>query len=351
MRVASCGCEPLGLHWRLLIGIILLGTTPHGLLAKDDQPQGLPPHVEHVLRWLPEDTETLIVARSVILPVLVPDRTYTWQDVGTWLAFGEWDLVGGGKLSKPLQGRKMACVIHGAKNFESVSSFGSLRSESCSIIVFEADLGDAAREWTEGLRKEAKAVRTLVGREVFVFPSTTEMEPWVKETMWQGTYFVLLNPNTLLCASSDRFLESLLRRIDDVPGARALPGDLPEWKYVDFDAPVWMLRHLPKVGRRIHTVGATATFQRDGFRVVYVPKIGSDQNLEWIKGNWEDCLPKQGPDDQKSRDRLRIGRPSDGTVVVSCGGRLNPEDPLPEQFGLCLRLYWLQGQALIAPDK
>ncbi len=350
VRIAPRQCKPPGLPVRLLFGLALLGSAPRLSLAADDPPKGLPPRVERLLRWLPEDTETLIVARSVTLPAPDPDGAYTWQDFGAGFAIQDLDLVGDGKLSKPLQGRKMDCVIHGAKNFESVSSFGSLRSESCAIIVFEADLGDAAREWTEGLRKGAKAVRTLVGREVFVFPSTTEMEPWVKETTWQGTYFVLLNTNTLLCASSDRYLESVLRRIDDVPGTRALPDDLPEWKQVDFDAPVWMLRHLPQVGRRIHTVGATAAFLRDGFRVVYVPKMGSDQDLESIKGHWEECLPKQGLDDQELRDRLRIERRSDGTVVVSCGGKLDPEEALAENFGFSLRLYWLQGQALVEPS-
>jgi hypothetical protein len=88
---------------------------------------------------------------------------------------------------KPLRGRKVEeCVAHGARNFESVSSFGSLRSESCTIIVIESDLGGAAGEWTDGLRWEAKTTRTMVGREVFVYHSPTVMEPWEHETRWQG---------------------------------------------------------------------------------------------------------------------------------------------------------------------
>ena len=105
-------------------------------------------------------------------------------------------------------------------------------------------------------------MRTLVGREVFVFPSTTVMESGFIQTKWQGTYYVLLKPNTVLCASSDRYLESVLRRVDEAPQARALPDNLPEWKQVNFDAPAWMLRHVPKAQEKVHAVGATASFLR-----------------------------------------------------------------------------------------
>jgi hypothetical protein len=341
--------KPPGLPLRLLLSVSFLGSIPHLSLASDDRPKALPPHVERVLRWLPEDTETLIVARSVTLLHPGPDVAYTWEDFGAYLATCNLDLVADGKLSKPLLSRKMEYVVHGARNFDSVSSFGSLRSESCAIVVFEADLGDAGKEWTESLRKAAKSVRTLVGREVFVFPSTTVMEGGFKETPWQGTYFVLLKPNTLLCASSDRYLESVLRRMDDTPGTRALPDNLPEWKHIDFDSSVWMLRHLPKSDQKTHTEGMTATYSRQGFRVVYAPKIGSDQNLKWIEGSWAQWLTMEGLDEQKSRERLKVERQFDRSVVVTWGEKLSTEKGPAENLGLGFQLYWLQGQALVVP--
>ena len=80
-------------------------------------------------------------------------------------------------------------------------------------------------------------------------------------TRWQGTYFVLLKANTLLCASSDRYLKSVLRRADEVPASRTLPDDLPEWKQVDFDAPMWMLRHIPEAAGKTR---ASASRSRSG---------------------------------------------------------------------------------------
>jgi len=318
---------------------------PHSLAAKDDQTQSLPPRVARVLQWLPEDTETLIVARSVTLPERDPDgpQQVQWQNIGVGLATGDLALVDGGKHSKPLRGRKIECIVSGARNFDGVSNFSSLRCESCAIIVFETDLGDAAGEWTEGLRKAAKAVRTLVGSEVFVFPSTTVMDRWAKETEWQGTYLVLLKPNTVLCASSDRYLESVLQRVNKTPETRALPDNLPEWKQVDLDASVWMLRHTPKVGERAHIVGSTTTFLTNGFRVVYIPRTGSELNIRKIREEW---LPKNLFDSQMMRDQIKTVRQPDGTVVLSCAREFR-DDTL--WFGW--QLYRLQAFELFLADE
>jgi hypothetical protein len=171
----------------------------------------------------------------------------------------------------------------------------------------------------------------LVGREVFVFPSVTAMEPWVKPAPWQGTYLVLLKPNTVLCATSDRYLETVLRRVDQAPEVRALADSLPEWKHVDFDAPAWMLRHVPRGGNGSHPIGATGAFTRDRFRLVYVPRSGSDIDLGPLKEEWYRGL------DPSRRDLLNIVRQPDGTVVLACDARLG-EDTL--WFGM--QLYRLQ---------
>ncbi len=214
---------------------------------------------------------------------------------------------------KPLRGRKIECVVHGARNFESVSKFGSLRSEGCTIVVFEADLGDAAREWTESLRQGAESVRTLVGREVFVYPSATVTDHWARKTRWQGAYYVLLKPNTLLCASSDRYLETVLRRVDEAPVGRALPDNLPEWSHVDLDAPAWMLRHVPNAGEKARTVGLTAAFTSRGFRVVYLPRNGSHVDIKQVENRWSfgDVVVSRDPLDpfHVARTARRHGRP------------------------------------------
>ena len=439
MRFFTVRSKTSELLWALFLGLSLLCLSPRADCAQADQTKGLAPHVASVLRWLPEDTQTLIVARSVTVPN--PVEAAEWQDYGVNLAcqglaldrqnqFRNFDLRlipalkdvseiptgrkgliivaavrnilhfrifdGDGKLLvdtnekrlpeqarqigdlrkqiaglwpphmpkaiynqsviwavtslvdqaqvNPLRGRKIDCIVHGARNFEGVSSLGSLRSESCAIIVFDTDLGNAAREWTESLRKGAKAVRNLVGREVFVFPSSTSMEPWEKETAWQGTFLTLLEPNTVLCATSDRYLESVLRRVDGAPQARALPDNLPEWKQVDFDASVWMLRHVPKAGERANIIGSTTRFTKEDFRVVYLPKIGYDVNITTLQREW---LPEGIFNTPKLRDQIEIVRQPDGTVVLSCGVK-----PGEDTFWFSwFQLYRLQAFELFLDDR
>ena len=421
----------------LLPGLAFLCMSVPGSLAGADQTTGLPPRIASVLWWLPDDTETLIVARSGSVPS--PIEAVDWRDYGAILAFqgltldrqkqfSEYDVrlipaakdvrdiptgLKGliivatvdnvlhfrifdreGKLVvetnekslpeqarqidelrkqlefwrhrpeaidkgsvicavtsivdqaqlKPLRGRKVEYIVHGARNFEGVSSFGSLRSESCTIIVFESDLGEAATEWTEGLRRGAKSIRSMIGREVFVYPSPTLMEPWGHETRWQGAYFVVLKPNMLLGASSDRYLESVLRRVDEAPGDRALPDNLPEWRHVDFEAPVWMLRHVPKVGGRANIIGSTTAFTSESFRVVYIPKPGSDVNMKPLEREW---LPQSLFNTPRLGDQLSMARRPDGTVVLSCGGKPG-EDTL---WFTVFQLYRLQAFELFLDDR
>lgn len=152
------------------------------------------------------------------------------------------------------------------------------------------------------------------------------MEPWVKPTQWQGTYLVLLNSRTVLCATSDRFLESVLRRVDVAPEARALPESMPEWKQVDFNAPAWMIRHIPKVDEKAHAVGATAAFRRDGFRIVYIPKTGTVLDGKKIEAQW-----------LLLRNRIKTERRTDGTIVLS-----SDEKPGEDTMWFIWQLYRLQ---------
>jgi hypothetical protein len=288
----------------------------------------LSPLAARLLRWLPEDTETLIMARSVTLPERPPKKPEdaNWLDFGVGLATNELDLVDHGRAAERLRGRKIECVVNGARNFRAVGTPGALCSESCAVIVFEKGLGNAAREFTESLRKRATAVRNSVGREVFVFPPLT--------TRCQEIYLVLLRPDTVLCASGHRYLESVLRRADEVPASRALPDDLPEWKQVDLEAPVWMLRSIPEDAGKTRAVGVTAAFTRDAFRVTYIPRIGSDLNIEDISKQWLLDSLFQTP---AARDKLKIVRQPEGTVVVSSGAR--PDD---ETMWFAWQLHFLQ---------
>jgi hypothetical protein len=126
----------------------------------------------------------------------------------------------------------------------------------------------------------------------------------------------------------------VLRRADEVPASRALSDDLPEWKRVDFEAPVWMLRHIPEAAGKTRAVGVTAAITRDGFRVTYIPRVGSDFNIQDISKQWLLDSLFQTP---AARDKLKIVRQPEGTVIVSSGAR--PDD---ETVWFAWQLYFLQ---------
>ncbi len=331
MRAARPRCRSIDLLWGLLLGLALVCIGPPTPLTAADEAKGLSPRVARVLRWLLEDTETLIVARSVTLPERPPDKLQdaNWLDFGVGLAIGDLNLVDDGKAAERLRGREIECIVNGAGHFQAFGTPGDLCSENCAIIVFEKGLGDAAREWTEALRKRASAIHTSVGREVFVFPP--------RAAPCQAIDLVPLAPDTVLCATGHRYLESVLRRADEVPASRALPDDLPEWQRVDFEAPIWMLRHVPEDAGKSRAVEVTAAITWGGFRVTYIPSVGSNFNGQDISKEWLPAGLFQTP---AARDKLKIVRQPEGLVVLSCGAR--PDD---ETIWFAWQLSWLHAYA------
>jgi hypothetical protein len=224
------------------------------------------------------------------------------------------------------------------------SKFGEFYAEGCSIIVFDRDLGQAAVDWTNALRKEAKEIRKIAGREVLCFRSK-EIKAW----KGPGIYFVKLAPDTILCATHDEFLQQLLERIDTPPHrgtpARAFPDGLPEWTAIDRSAPVCMIRHIPATNwdRLIH--GVTWTWANDQARVVFLP-VGSSAKkvLEETRRRWEarmDNADTSGSGLSESLKRVvhcELGK--DGRVTVSFKTDVQMDGPVG--FWLFLNLYNLQ---------
>ena len=100
--------------------------SPPTPLTAADQPKGLSPRVARLLRWLPEDTETLIVARSVTWPE--PPRKpqdANWLDFGVGLAIGDLYRGDQGKAAERLRGRKIECVVNGARHFQAFDPPGA----------------------------------------------------------------------------------------------------------------------------------------------------------------------------------------------------------------------------------
>ena len=279
--------------------------------AADEVPAPLPEAVSHFLRWLPVDTETIIVARSFV--TLVPDQNAKpdWEQVRNISLIPE-DLSTS-PATLLFRGRRIKLAVKGGRSFESVSAFGSLRFAGCSIIEFEDPwLG---KDLLDSLKKNAKSVRRIGDRDAFVFPDQTVMESFHKLKEWQGLFITVLSPSIVLCATSDAYLRELLERIaEDQPLKRALPAELPEWKYVDPQAPCWAIRNIPGNTRGRQVIGLVWALKprgREVFEVTYLSPHDADAT-KLVHGLWQPATIAVHPTIQ-SKD--------DGTTVVTIDTR------------------------------
>ncbi len=290
----------------------------------------LTPQLAGVLGWFPADTETLHVAQSFQIPAVEDDPSST-PPVGDFryasqlfVLDGLWGLERG-KYQKPLVGRKVVAALCGSRYYDLVSKFGSLRSEGCSVLMFNQDLDDGGKDWTGLLRAGARQINRINGHEVFVFPSTVVMEGRFKLKPWQGTFLVLLTPKIVLCATSDTYLEEVLNRLDSAPKDRALPDSLPEWQHVDIKAPGWMLRHVPEKLSRRTLVGVTITMTERSCRIVYLPVGKSELDPQtYVRNRWFGKDPIIGVPTP-----YQFSRTKDGSIVVEVESKdVAPNGPL-----------------------
>jgi hypothetical protein len=316
------------------------------LRAEEPEQPSLSPVIRRALAWLPEDTETVIAAQSFTITVpdpnaaeLPPERSKEAFNAAIPIvalgALAEEEMA---KYLKPLVARKVVLALRGARNYEWVTaSLPAYRMEGCLIMIFEKDLGEAGKAWEKMLRAGADEVRRMAGRDVFVHPPTKAMRP-ARPWNWPGklgVYLTMLNADTILCATSDKYLEEVLERIDMPPTRRALPDTLPEWKHVNSMAPVWILRHNSDPGERARVIeGVTWTLANDRFQAVYVPVAGEEAKaVAAVRGRWQN---------EALAVRPTIERQKDDTVVVSSTTENLASDVL---FMYALNVYWLEADS------
>lgn len=301
---------------RLIYSLVLLAPSGSILWADDTPLKGPPADVERLVKWLPENTETLVVTRSTVLTKPDPMWLKQWSDVGRIGVTDSLSLAERGPLASIL-GHRVELAVRGARNFDGVTSFGGLRSEGCAIFILATDLDAGGQALAKNLRKQADSIRSVTGRDVYVFPSAISKEPWTKPTAWEGAFFVVLDPKTLLYATSDRYLAEVLGRIDHPSDHRALPDGLPEWKHVNFTAPSWIVRHYPREDPITHAIGMTAAGDEDQLQVIYIPRAGTEAAPDQIRHQWtfgQDLTSER-------RATFRIERRMDGTAVFATTGK------------------------------
>ena len=318
-------------------------------LADDASPSGLSASARRALSWLPEDTESIVTGQSfTISPEMLNQALASEGPFAEVMATRGLGVLTDldAKCLQPIVNRKIELALRGNRNFDWVSgSLPTHRSESCSIVVFEKDLGDAEKQMVDLLRAEAEKVRKIAGRDVFVFPASRQMR---RDRAWTwrgnlGIFIVLLKSDTLLCATSDSYLEDVLKRLDSKAVRAAIPENLTVWKQIDARAPAWMVwspwATVKKFGGEPLIDGITWTVTEAELRTVYLSgKNEAEQFEQRARHIWNNILKAQP----------KFERSKDGAIVVSARTKdLGPIDT----FSFAFWLYQLEAANVGSDDK
>jgi hypothetical protein len=213
--------------------------------------------LQAVLSWLPEDTETISVARGpFVLNSKIArssadvdeneNRVVSDRELGEPFETLPLSLFGfkEGLLFPHLKGKRISLAIEGARHFRPPSGLGEMPYEGCAIALFVDDLNTDMASFVKDNRKSILKVEQIEGQVVAVFQEKLENDTW--------TAFVASpNKHILAVATNRDYLREILARLQGKQGNRALPNDLPEWKYVNTDLQFWGLRHFDRTQAKL----------------------------------------------------------------------------------------------------
>jgi hypothetical protein len=266
-------------------------SNPAGMGVKVDV---APESVEVAISWLPADTETIVVSRGPFgLTTNAPVRETKDNPISDKelmsdfedLSLGQF-LFKDGLLAKRLEKKTVNFAVEGSRHFRPPADLGEMRYEGCSIILFTDDLGDEIGSFAKDARRSALNVEGIANHQVFVFQEKLERDTWT-------TFAAFPNDHMVLLATDRNYLVEVLARMGGKIGPRALPDDLPEWKYVNTHARSWGLRHYdnsqsqldptsPQGGRK------SANFpdeQAIGLAFVFDPQSGRLARVTYLSRN------------------------------------------------------------------
>lgn len=223
-----------------LLSLCLLGLRQTAAVA--EEAKDAQPGVEAILKWLPEDTETLVVTSGTFkVPEMTEEGKGRMVPLAESLeAFACHPFGISPEGGKKLAGREVTLAVEGARKFSHPKSLGMWHYEGCHILILKEDLDDS---WSKALAAGDAKVEKISGQDVYCFEIKQGIPP---EDPWTY-YFAQPKPNVLLGATNKDYLTETLRRMEkgrmEDGGKRALPDDLPEWKQVDRTARFWAIRH------------------------------------------------------------------------------------------------------------
>jgi hypothetical protein len=189
-------------------------------------------------------------------------------------------------LAKRLDGKRISLALEGSRHFRAPANLGEMPYEGRAIVVFSDTLDHEISSFAKQARNVALKVEQIEGEEVSVFQEKLESDTWT-------TFVAFPDEHVILVATDRSYLREVLARLHRNNGQRALPNELPEWKYVNTSARFWGLRHYdrsqtqadpssPFGGRK------SANFpdeQAIGLTFVFDPRDGKSATITYLSGD------------------------------------------------------------------
>jgi len=230
---------------RLTIALSLALVCLCGQISAFAAPQAT--DLEHVLSWLPVDTETVFVSNG---PFSVP-ATFHESERGTdnvreqevdrllqRLPMALFD-IREGLLLQQLKGLQVQIAVEGSRHARSPNGLGMQPYEGAAIVVFAPRSQINPHAVLQELERVSNRSEEIEGVHVLVFQQKMEGDLWT-------TYAAFPGKNVAVVASNRDYLRTVLTRRKNGAEKRALPDSLPEWRAIDRNAPYFGIRHYDR---------------------------------------------------------------------------------------------------------
>ena len=203
---------------------------------------------DDLLSWLPPDTETVVATRGPFVIRFPFDEenssslTQSASEEAVKVQFADLPLevFYMTDLATPLRGPIVAYAMQGSRHFRRpLGDFEVTDFEGCSIVVFKDALSQNGANLMRWMEKKATSIESLAGNRVLVFHQKERTAEW-------DNFLAMPRPNVVLAANNREYLREVLQRIGQNKSPRALPPEIPEWRYRNPAALFWGLRHYDR---------------------------------------------------------------------------------------------------------
>jgi hypothetical protein len=220
-------------------------------------PQLPDPRIETVIGWLPDDTESVLVATSRIT-LSSSESMSKSKIVGSFMS------IGTPENGAILAGIDAEFAVGGVRTILPTGELGVCRFEGCRIFALKAGEQDKLLKL---VKSKYSLGMPIDGTDVY------EVKPVEVSVDWPY-WIAIVDGFALIATDRDYLTEVLRRRSTAEVEKRAFPEDFKLWKYVDRAAPFWAVRRFTPQANKMPYGMNMNDEELDGYAVSFEASTG-----------------------------------------------------------------------------